>query len=114
MFRSAKWRKTPATEGQKAVIRKRLHLDDADLASSPFDLGGTGSAAAQAVQQAKKPITLDTLTKGEAANILSRVFHGAMKHYTEKAKRQTKLDDVAAKKLRKQEMQTVRVGPLPV
>ena len=51
MLRSAKWRKEPATEGQKALVAKRMKkLEIVELAK---------------------------LTKGEAANIISRVKHGA-------------------------------------
>lgn len=112
MLRSAKWRSTPATEGQKAVIRKRLHLDEFDLPSGFSN--PTSSMASIGSGRAEKPIDMVNLTKGEAANILTRVFHGAMKRYTEKVKRQNKAEDVERKRLKKQEMQTVRVGPLPV
>lgn len=74
----------------------------------------SSTVAATAVQRARKPISLETLTKGEAANILSRIFHGALKNYSDKERISVKAEDTAAKQRRKEELQTVRVGPLPV
>lgn len=53
LLRSAKWRKAPATDGQKALVVKRMSKER-------LEKGG-----------------LANLTKGEAANIIARVKHGA-------------------------------------
>lgn len=115
LLRTALWRKGPATDGQKALIAKRLHLKEPD-ALSDMVLDDTGSAvtAMTAVQRARKPISLETLTKGEAANVLSRVFHGALRNYSEKARLEVRAEEAGAKRRKKEELQTVRVGPLPI
>jgi hypothetical protein len=58
LFRTAKWRKMPASSNQKQFIAKRWGLakTDMDAASDP---------------------QFDRLTKGEAANIITRLKHGA-------------------------------------
>lgn len=58
LFRSAAWRKQPATKGQKELVQKRLN------SSRASSLG--------------KPVDIENLTKGQASNILTRLKHGAM------------------------------------
>ena len=58
--RYAKWRKEPATPAQKAFLSKRL--------PSKF-----GASAIEGASNDK----LDRLNKGDAANILTRLKHGA-------------------------------------
>lgn len=113
MFRTAKWRGEPATQGQKTLLARRLRLKESSTSMLP---SGTNepSTALVAVRHARKPISLDTITKGEAANILTRIFHGAVKHFSDKVKAQSKLEKVDAKKRRREDLQRVRVGPLPV
>jgi hypothetical protein len=62
LFRSAKWRKYHASPSQKKFIRKRWGLKNDDP-----DEAATSSEGAQ----------LERLTKGEAANIITRLKHGA-------------------------------------
>lgn len=62
MLRSAKWRQAEATDNQKAFLRKRL--GNSGKLSAP---GGDFTRA-------------DTfrMTKGEAADLISRIKHGAL------------------------------------
>ena len=62
LLRSARWRKTLATDKQKALVSKRwLKRDTLDDAAS----------------ENMRSIKLATMTKGEAANIIVRLKHGA-------------------------------------
>ncbi|THV07737.1 P-loop containing nucleoside triphosphate hydrolase protein [Dendrothele bispora CBS 962.96] len=90
LLRSARWRKTPATPQQVKFIAKRWskRLDDSNQ-------------------------KLDSLTKGEAANIISRLKHGAQSRYQKKAKVASTAAKVAAKEAQRRNRETVRVGPLP-
>ncbi|PFH54425.1 hypothetical protein AMATHDRAFT_134467 [Amanita thiersii Skay4041] len=56
LLRSAKWRKQPATDSQKELISKRWTKHSSDE---------------------EKKIKIKSLTKGQAANILTRLKHGA-------------------------------------
>jgi len=114
MFRTAKWRREPATEGQKALLSRRLHLKEISASTSASDDVGESSPAMVAVRHARKPISLDTITKGEAANMLTRIFHGAVRHFSDKLKAQSKLEKADAKRRRREDLHRVRVGPLPV
>lgn len=59
--RNAKWRREPATASQKAILAKRMK-------ARPKRLTADGQSEDK----------LDLMTKGEAANILTRLRHGAM------------------------------------
>lgn len=113
MFRTAKWRREPATDGQKSLLARRLRLKETGSPTLSSDVGELGTALV-AVQHARKPILLDTITKGEAANALTRIFHGAVKHFSDKIKAQSKLEKADAKKRRREDLRMVRVGPLPL
>ena len=114
MFRTAKWRREPATEGQKALLARRLRLKEASASAASSGEAGESSAAMVATRHARKPISLDSITKGEAANILTRIFHGAVRHFSDKLKAQSKLEKADAKRRRREDLQKVRVGPLPI
>lgn len=58
LHRSAQWRRTPATDSQKAIITKRFQ------ASAVNGLSG-------------KSFDASSLTKGQAADIITRLKHGA-------------------------------------
>ncbi|OAX44240.1 P-loop containing nucleoside triphosphate hydrolase protein [Rhizopogon vinicolor AM-OR11-026] len=92
LLRTAKWRKAPATDSQKAVIHKRRIKRALDQ-----------NAAAE---------TLQNMTKGEAANIITRLKHGAQAHYEKKTKEAKKTSQLAEKERRRRERETVQVGPL--
>lgn len=62
MLRTARWRREPATESQKAIVLKRwgkrLQTNDTDDSTPEQDVA--------------------RLTRGEAANIITRLKHGAL------------------------------------
>ncbi|KAI0032731.1 P-loop containing nucleoside triphosphate hydrolase protein [Vararia minispora EC-137] len=65
LLRSAKWRRDPATSSQKAWVAKRWGMN--------FDKLENGKA-----DDLTFPERITKLTKGEAANIITRIKHGAM------------------------------------
>ena len=99
-LRSANWRKAPATPGQKDFIKKRWKK-----ALSALD--GEGEAVAQQRR-------IDALTKGEAANIITRLRHGAQARYEKKAKDLAKALATAEKERRRRAREDVKVGALAV
>jgi ATP-dependent helicase IRC3 len=68
LLRSAKWRKLPASEQQKSFIARRW--------AKKAPVIGAGEA------QVTKEERLANLTKGEAANIITRLKHGAQVEYS--------------------------------
>ncbi|KIJ38480.1 hypothetical protein M422DRAFT_33262 [Sphaerobolus stellatus SS14] len=94
MLRSAKWRKTPATPGQIDFIKKRWlkAREETELKDTKFD----------------------NLTKGEAANIISRLKHGAHKRYAEKVKADAKQIAMIQKEMGRRARAEVKVGLLTV
>jgi len=65
LLRSARWRHDPATDNQKSWIRKRWG------GAAEKELGEDAS-------DSKFPDRIAKLTKGEAANIITRLKHGAL------------------------------------
>ena len=68
LLRSAKWRQGSATDSQKAWVRKRLGKRDAKLEALQESAEGG---------DAKPEDRFAKMTKGEAANIITRLKHGA-------------------------------------
>lgn len=64
-MRRAKWRQQPATESQKSFVESRWN-------KAPKYVQG------EAVNDAARGLRIQRLTKGEAANIITRIKHGAM------------------------------------
>ncbi|KAG8876820.1 hypothetical protein FRB97_003911, partial [Tulasnella sp. 331] len=95
--RSAGWRKQPATESQKAFIGKRANAFT------------KGNAARESSDDRSD---LSKLTKGQAANILTRVKHGAYSHFSEKVKLASQVAQKAERDRLRREGHVVRVGPL--
>lgn len=62
LLRSARWRQTPATESQKQLLTKRWLKRDA------FQDPTSNDAKTKRIQ---------SMTKGEVTNILTRLKHGA-------------------------------------
>ncbi|KAI6153633.1 P-loop containing nucleoside triphosphate hydrolase protein [Pisolithus tinctorius] len=89
LLRTALWRKAPASPSQKTVILKRW-----------------GKCRDDTIQK------LETLSKGEAANIITRLRHGAQAHYEKKAKEARKQSLIAEKENERKKRELVRVGPL--
>ena len=65
LFRSAAWRRQPATDGQKSFILKRWTKKLADSRTTQQEV--------------------DNLTRGEAANIITRLKHGAQVYHLHSA-----------------------------
>ncbi|KAJ3857816.1 P-loop containing nucleoside triphosphate hydrolase protein [Lentinula lateritia] len=91
LLRSARWRKAPATPQQLAFVTKRLKktLDDEDH-------------------------ELKNLTKGEAANIITRLKHGAKRRHDQKVKQASIATKAAEKERARRAREEVRTGPLPL
>lgn len=68
LLRSAKWRQGPASDSQKAWVRKRSVKRDATLQSLQESVEGSS---------AKPEDRFAKMTKGEAANLITRLKHGA-------------------------------------
>jgi ATP-dependent helicase IRC3 len=69
LLRSAKWRKQPASDSQKAFISKRWSTR---TQSYYWGDGEEGSKAKITTEE-----RIAKMTKGEAANIITRLKHGA-------------------------------------
>lgn len=91
LLRTAPWRKTPASESQKAIILKRW-----------------GKRAREDDITHK----LQNLNKGEAANIITRLRHGAQAYYEKKTKEGRKKLMAIEKERERQKREVVRVGPM--
>lgn len=113
LLRSAKWRRDPATDGQKLLLAKRLRLGESSPVPSAFaDENDISPSSSMIVPRSK--ISLETLTKGQAANIINRLQHGAARYYDSKTKERVKAAHAAAKLEKIKKKETVRVGPLLV
>ena len=64
-MRRAKWRQQPATESQKTFVESRWN-------KAPKYVQG------EMARDAIHDLRIQRLTKGEAANIITRIKHGAM------------------------------------
>jgi len=98
LLRTARWRMAPATEQQKKLVAKRWgkRQFDSDLETE------------------NKAQRIAKLTKGEAANIISRLKHGAQARYDKKVKIAARTAHNLTKEVRRRAREDVRVGPLPV
>jgi len=65
LLRRAKWRQQPATESQKTFVESRWK-------KAPKSVQG------EVAHDAARSLRIQRLTKGEAANIITRIKHGAM------------------------------------
>ncbi|KAE9408139.1 P-loop containing nucleoside triphosphate hydrolase protein [Gymnopus androsaceus JB14] len=92
LSRSARWRKAPATPQQLQFVAKRWNktLEDGEDRQ------------------------LTNLTKGEAANIITRLKHGAKGRHNKKAKQASTAAKAAEKERVRRAREDVRVGPLPL
>ncbi|GJJ13898.1 hypothetical protein Clacol_008155 [Clathrus columnatus] len=94
LLRTAQWRKKGATPGQKDFIKKRWLRSKDELESSRIQMD------------------IDKLTRGEAANIITRLKHGALTRYKKAVKKTTKEAENIKKERLRQARQMVCVGPL--
>ncbi|KAF8560312.1 P-loop containing nucleoside triphosphate hydrolase protein [Imleria badia] len=92
LLRSARWRQAPATESQKTFINMRRGKRAMDRAS-----------IAEATEK---------LSKGEAANLITRLKHGAQAYYEKKMKEDRKASQLAEKERLRVARSNVQVGPL--
>ncbi|KAF5385447.1 hypothetical protein D9757_005321 [Collybiopsis confluens] len=89
LLKSARWRKTPASEQQLKVIAKRWKKFSQD-----------------------DDARLENLTKGEAANIITRLKHGAIGRHDKKLKQASRVAKEVEKERTRQAREDVQVGPL--
>ncbi|KAI0735086.1 P-loop containing nucleoside triphosphate hydrolase protein [Earliella scabrosa] len=101
LLRMAKWRWEPASESQKQFILKRWKarkvLATADGESKSLLATDEG---------------LKTMKKGEAANIITRLKHGAQARYEKRKKEQAKLVLAVEKEKSRRAREHVKVGRL--
>jgi len=104
ILRSAKWRREPATDNQKKYIEKRWKSH-----SSTFDAEERPGKKYQTKEQ-----KLATINKGEAANIITRLKHGAQTRYEKKQKEKQKAMESLLRERQRKAREDVAVGPLPL
>lgn len=72
---------------------------------------------ATGLNSGRKPVTVEqrlaTMTKGEAANIITRLKHGAQARYEKKTKASLKMTQSFVKEQKRKARENVEVGPLP-
>lgn len=90
LLRSARWRKSPASPGQINFLASRWR-----------------NRRPEQIDKTKE------LTKGEAANIITRLKHGAQSRFEKKARAAAKTAKVLAKELLLRQREVVQVGDLP-
>ncbi|KAJ7492668.1 P-loop containing nucleoside triphosphate hydrolase protein [Mycena latifolia] len=96
LLRSARWRMAPASDQQKKFVEKRW-----------------GKRKLEADPEAEsKAARLATLTKGEAANMISRLKHGAQARYEKKVKTAARTAQKSEKEVLRRAREDVRVGSL--
>ncbi|PCH33701.1 nucleoside triphosphate hydrolase protein [Wolfiporia cocos MD-104 SS10] len=93
---TARWRQQPASESQRAFVANRWR-------TRTVILGNTRETEER----------LAKLTKGEAANIITRLKHGAQKRYEKKSKQQQTASQARTKEEMRKAREHVKVGPLP-
>ncbi|KAF9956982.1 hypothetical protein BGZ72_002305 [Mortierella alpina] len=109
MGRQAKWRKTPATESQLKFL-KHLGYEHEPL----DDIGGGAGIGDEAISLTEEMLIRQRqrqakrqLTKGQAANMITRLVNGAGKRWEENKKFKIKRAKAIAKEI------GVEVGPIP-
>ncbi|PIL31885.1 transporter [Ganoderma sinense ZZ0214-1] len=101
LSRNARWRWEPATESQKKFVLKAWKGRKVVTASN-----GLGKAI-PATEEG-----LRTLKKGAAANLITRLKHGALKRYEKKRKAQVRSILATEKEARRKAREDVKVGQL--
>ncbi|KAJ7293530.1 P-loop containing nucleoside triphosphate hydrolase protein [Mycena rebaudengoi] len=98
LLRSARWRRMPASQQQKDFVAKRWGKTKLMLQSD-----------SESESQAKR---IAEMTKGEAANIITRLKHGAQSRYARAMKTAMRSDKASAKEALRRSREDVRIGPL--
>ncbi|KAF7310867.1 DEAD-box family helicase [Mycena chlorophos] len=93
ILRTARWRKAPATDNQKKLVAKRW---------------GKRLADSEQVRNEK----IAQLTKGQAADIITRMKSGAMGRFDKELKVAKKLHQKREKEAKRREREAVKVGAL--
>ncbi|KAL1951850.1 hypothetical protein VTO73DRAFT_999 [Trametes versicolor] len=101
LLRSAKWRWEPASESQRMFVSKRWKTRKI-----------LTTAEGQSAKRLPGDHELRSLKKGEAANIITRLKHGAQARHEKRQKALAKAALAAEKTLRRQSRETVKVGVL--
>jgi ATP-dependent helicase IRC3 len=101
LWRTARWRQGPASASQKLFVAKRWGYIHKSVQDFREHSGGDVF-----------PERLKVLTKGEAANIITRLKHGAQGRYVKKLMVHRKVEIADAKEKQRQAREHVRVGPL--
>ncbi|KAJ7125631.1 P-loop containing nucleoside triphosphate hydrolase protein [Mycena crocata] len=96
LLRSARWRTAPASEGQKVFVAKRW---------------GKRKFYSDSEDESKAE-RIEALTKGEAANIITRLKHGAQARYEKKVKVAKRTAEKSEKESLRRSREDVKVGPL--
>lgn len=117
LSRFAKWRSLPASESQLKFLRKLGYdhdpIDDIGGGEENDGEGGDGKGRSslarelEMAQRKRKETAARALTKGQAANMITRLVHGAGKRWTESKKFEVKKAKALAKEI------GVEVGPIP-
>jgi len=89
----ARWRSLPASDAQKSFLLKRFNSNKQILKTNGFET--------------------THLTKGQAANIITRLRHGAQGRYASRVRDIEKCRHAEQAAQDRSDKQTVRVGPLP-
>ncbi|KAF8632559.1 hypothetical protein AX15_001769 [Amanita polypyramis BW_CC] len=100
LSRSANWRKKPASESQRQLIGKRWRI-------RPGLYDGFSS-------EEERMQKIRDLTKGQAANILTRLKHGAQARFEKRLKENTRVLHTMQKERDRVAREVVKVGPLHV
>ncbi|KAF8898798.1 P-loop containing nucleoside triphosphate hydrolase protein [Infundibulicybe gibba] len=93
ILRSAAWRKLPASDQQKQLIAKRWSKRNLDNPS-------------------ERAAIIAQLKKGDAANIITRLKHGAQARYEKKLKASARIANNILKEQHRRAREVVQVGPL--
>ncbi|KAG0209505.1 hypothetical protein BGX28_010278 [Mortierella sp. GBA30] len=107
--RNAKWRKMPASESQMKFLKQLgyYHEPLEDIGGGTGDDEATMSLSEEVAKQQKKRQARKQLTKGQAANMITRLVNGAGKRWEESKKFKIKRAKALAKEI------GVEVGPIP-
>ncbi|KAF9115980.1 hypothetical protein BGX27_005417 [Mortierella sp. AM989] len=100
--RNAKWRKLPASDSQMGFLRKLGYFHHAEIEGEGEEDVDLATEQRRRLEAARKP-----LTKGQAANMITRLMNGAGKRWEKSKKSKIKRAKELAKEI------GVEVGPIP-